>query len=589
MKHFFLTIGLVSIFLLGSFLKIYEFDQFPAAFNPDEKIYLANAYVLSKTGTDITGLWQPWKIEPFHPMFAELPAVIYGLGFLLSDNPFIAGRIFPLIFGITLPTLMGLIAWRFFHSKKIALSVFFVASFNPWIWQQSRQSFDVLMPIWFYMTGILLLLTKNRWLKLIALPAFFLGFFQYQGLKVIYPLIIAPLSFQFLFYKQKIKILNLVIIAMLLGLFVFYFLIKLPSQGANDRISQNSILGAPYQEKIIQAVNTERRMSLDSEYKTLGSNKLTVRIYDLNSRITEALNITRIFVANEPSISGFSVWSHGLFYFIDLPLILIGVYYGFKKYPKITKLLLVWLAVGLLPSLINNTNSWYIFRISWTYMTFIYLTGLGFYALLQQGKLIKLALLILYALSIVNFAYQFFFRYPVYSANGVRLYQRVLASFVSRIPKDTSVLVLTDEPEGMRDSLIVYQQIPKEKLHLIKTQIDEHKTIEYENITLSDGCFDQEKFLANQQRVVLVDLDVGECPEDKKQSSLGTDVAKIPYHGIYSILDSGQQVRIYFDPICDRQNLSGYPNITRLDQFAMEKMTNTEFCQNWIQYIKPLD
>jgi len=64
-------------------------------------------------------------------------------------------------------------------------------------------------------------------------------------------------------------------------------------------------------------------------------------------------------------------------------------------------------------------------------------------------------------------------------------------------------------------------------------------------------------------------------------------MTKIPYHGIYSILDSGQQVRIYFDPICDRQKLGGYPNITTLDQFAMEKMTDEEFCRNWIQYIKP--
>ncbi len=577
-------IAWLLVFFLSAFFKIYQFDLFPAAFHPDEKIYLANAYALAKTGTDLSGNWQPWKIEPFHHMFAELPGVIYGLGFLLTDNPFVAGRIFPLLFGTTLPILIYLLVKKLLKSTDMAFWVFVVACFNPWLWQLSRWSFDSLFSVWFYLAGLLLLLSSKKSFQLLSIPILALGFFQYQGLKLIYPLIIIPPLIQkFTSHKKNRKntlYFSFLSVALLL-VFISYLIFKLPNQKASERVSQNTIWGDEYQSEISQAVDTQRRMSLETPLKKIGANKVLSFYFDQTSKLADALDLHRIFVANEPAISGFSVWSHGLFYFIDFLLIFAGSYYLFNRKRSVFWIFLFWFFIGLIPIQINNSNDWYIFRMSWSYLIMLMVIGVGFWSITKQKTLVKILLMVIYLFSIGNFCYQFYFRYPVYSANGVRLYQRVLADYLRRTASDKKILVLMQDVVGMRDALIVYLQPGATELAALKIVDEAHPEVNFRNFDIKDNCFNKKTDLA-QYDTVIIDPIISECKTAQDQPELLPLVKELNNKGINSILDSGNQVKIINDNLCNNLPLSTYPNITKVDQFKIEKMSDEEFCLNWI-------
>src|SRR5690606_33816330 len=72
-------------------------------------------------------------------------------------------------------------------------------------------------------------------------------------------------------------------------------------------------------------VNDERRIGLDSPITQLLSNKATVFLFQFLDRHLLPFNLRFLFVSGESNLSGFSVYSHGLFYLIDLLLVIIGL------------------------------------------------------------------------------------------------------------------------------------------------------------------------------------------------------------------------------------------------------------------------
>ena len=575
---------LLAIFVVSMALKVYQFTEFPIGYHPDEQIYVVNAFSLWKTGTDLSGEWQWWKIVPFHTMFAELPSVINSIGFLFSEDPYVAGRIASLFFGSTLPLLIFFVAKKISNNLAVSLFVYFVASFNPWLWQQSRMAFDALYTLWFYFLGISLLFTKNRWLRLLSIPVLFIGFFQYQGLKLIFPLLIfSTLLYQYISPKstRKDKHLLLVISGIIVVFLGWYTLVKLPAQSASVRMQRDTIFSQNYRAQIGQKVNDERRISLRSEAAPMFSNKLSVFLYEINKKALEAVDLKTLFLTNEPAISDFSVWSHGSFYLLDFFLILLGIGYGFVRFPKQSLFLLVLFVFGLVPAIISNSNTWFTFRMSFSYFVLFFFIAFGLHNLWERNRRFFWTIFGLYVGSILVFSYHFFVRYPLYSANGFRFQYRVLSEYSMR-NADKSVYVATNEPAGFVRYYLLESSPSTSQLTQLQTpDFYEKDTFQIDNLTVSSRCLRPEMFQQQTYSVVAVDQGMSFCDP----SELKNDAVEFPaFHlSISSVLDSGEQIKIYNDSLCLPYSNTAHMDISNLAETKLAQLDTRRFCELWIK------
>lgn len=575
---------IISLLILAH---LWRFNQLPVSFHPDEKIYLVNAAVLSQFGTDLTGNWRPWQLRPFDGMFAELPSAIHALGFFISSDPFIAGRIFPLFLGLGAAWLLAILSSQLTGRRSSRWPVLLAALANPWLWQLTRTSFDPIFSLFFYLLGLVLMFSKSKW-RWLAPLSLALGFYQYQGLKVIFLPIVLSTAFYHWWSttKRKKSVMKYTAFVALTAtaLFSFYLLISLPKQTAASRVSGDTIFSEKFRTELGQAVGDERRIVLTNPFTNLFSNKLSVGYFQLWQKWVELIRLDYMFVSNDPSISGFSVWSHGLFYPIDILLMILGLTWIWrKKQNKLVGLLLFWLLLGSLPSFISTTNPWFIFRLSWLYVTMILLIGLGIERITLAPKSIKYGFSLIYFLLILNFGYQFFFRYPVYATNGNRLYERLVAEYLGRVDNSQPIRVITSEPKNQVNSFLLYNW-PQLNKSEISTILENYRQENWQvgQIKFEHQCLSPDLLYSGE--TLLVFNDITWC--DKVVTDEVMQKQFDQHRSISSILDAGEQVRIFNDQLCEYSLLARYPTVSQLNQFDLKKLSPDEFCAIWIQDLK---
>ncbi len=381
-KNFQLTVIILFLAFLSRTLFL---KSIPISLHPDEKIYAVNAKSLFLSGANLKGDWHFWQLQPLTSMHAELPSLVMAIGSFFTKDTMMAAKIVSIIFSLTLPLILALLSEHFFKKKIFFYATLIVASFNPWMWQFGRMAFDVLYGLWFYFLAILIICKNDSYKKLWSLPLIFLGFYQYQGLKLILiPIFGSVLLYQLLIDRQN-KDLNkaqkstnikiyLALLIFNLGLFGFYALIKLPSQTALNRISNYSIFSREYVDLLGGTADLERKRSLISPLTPLLSNKITVFITKQWQQFFKIFNLQHLFIDGNAALSGFSVWSKGTFYLADLFILII--FFFFPRQNKKSQLapillLLTLFLFGALPAFINIGNDWFTFRPSFSFMILI--------------------------------------------------------------------------------------------------------------------------------------------------------------------------------------------------------------------------
>jgi len=126
------------IFLIWS--RFYQLDLLPASLTHDETVYAISAQSFILQGTDLTQSHKPWSLTPIHPMYAEWPATIMSLGFLISHNSLFAAHFPSALMGVLLPFIFGWLLWGVWRNKQLAIIGVVIAAANPLLWQFSRLS-----------------------------------------------------------------------------------------------------------------------------------------------------------------------------------------------------------------------------------------------------------------------------------------------------------------------------------------------------------------------------------------------------------------------------------------------------------------
>ncbi len=565
-KLFFIYLSIVIFSLIIRFWRV---QTIPPVISHDESFYPVQAKTLSVNGHGLNGIWKPSSLTAEVELYAELPGLIMmPAAKLLPNQPILAAKITHIILGTAIIFILSALAFALTKQHSFAIFTALIASVNPWLFQFSRMGFDSMFSLFFYLTALLIFIKAKNWHKIWAFPIFFLGFFQYQGLKVIFLPIVFIASF-YNWQKKENSWPTLIVLIVSILLFVFY-LQSLRFQTSGNRL--NFLIFNDH-EYINQQVNLNRQQSLNNPWKNLYSNKLTVVGLRFVEQYINSLDLKQWFFSLDVVRNPFAVYQHGLFYPQDLFLIVLGLIFLWQKksQQKMAFLLTCLLLIAPLPAAIVSTGNWLVFRVSFLVPIYILLIAFAINQIAKKWpRSIFLGVIIIYFLFTTRFFYEYFYRYPILGTRDQYFSEKIIAQYIKRNPKK-NIIIIAPEPIFVFNEILIFNNLINQK------NIDSiNKSFQTKNYQLENFQILGERCIPNnidKNTIYISHSNVRPCDES---NDFLLDYTQIP-----SLIDGGGVYRIYQDSYCGDLNLARFPNLQN-NVFALNKLSQEDFCKNFI-------
>ncbi len=306
---------LIFIVSLGLTLRLFYLDSRPVGFTWDEAALGYNAYSLLKTGKDEYGKILPVVFKSFGDykpglyIYLTVPAIkIFGLSEFATRLP-------SAIFGTLLIVVVYLLVSKLLSAQHLALSTAFLLAINPWSIHFSRGAWEANIAL-FLTTLATLLFIKKRYIY--SSLFFGLTLFTYQGAKMFTPLLVLSLL---IIYKPNIK--KLFWPGVLGLLLLLPILWNLDSQ--SGRLKVFSIFN--YQGNLVRGITQRYLNHLSPKY---------------------------LFFTGDWSNLRQSIPYYGYFHLPEIITIAIGLIVLLRTNNQVTKLLITWLLIVILPSALSR-------------------------------------------------------------------------------------------------------------------------------------------------------------------------------------------------------------------------------------------
>lgn len=547
-KYFF---WIVIIFLLFV-TRFWVGNRITPSLTHDEMIYAANAFSLSQFGKTLSGNLGWFSLKPVHHMYAEWTASLMAPFFWIIKDPIIATHALSGLLSFTFPFVFGWLLYGIFADKKITIITIILLTISPLVIQFSKLSYDSFIALYFYILGgAVYLNSKSRW-RILAYLFLVVGFFNYQGLKLVF----LPWTV-FLYFISNIKKSWLLPIFGLC-LTLAYGIFLLPNNQTASRLDQTILTDIS---KIDAITQSRRAISLLPKAGTYFSNSILSRIELGFDNLWGSIDPRMLFLRGEPASSGFAVYSHGFFYPIDFLIMLIGltVLFQNKKTAKKGYWLCAILACSLMPAILSTASSWFLLRSLFFYLLLYVFISFGIKEV-WLSKIGKVFIVLTYTASFAIFSYQYFFQYPVARADAGEFHERLVVEYAERIPKNVRVIVYDDEPSYLYMSHLVYQKM----FQNFMTADD----ISLGNVLYTNICQEEK---ANDD-VVITSAIFDPCQEKKRAEDAV----------IVSLLDSGKKYSITNDYLCKSSPIGTYIRLSSLNDFEGLVEDTQKFCQRFI-------
>ncbi len=202
---------LLSIILLGAFLRLYNLSNDPAGFFCDEASIGYNAYSILTTGKDEYGVSYPVFFQSFGDyrpplaIYSTIPFIIlFGLNEFSTRLPSVA-------YGLITIVVMYFLGKEISYNKgnSFGLLVAFITATMPWLIHYNRTGFEFTIYVAFFTITELLLL-KSVSSKTYIVPAFTIAaltLYTYQPARLLVPLLLTGFILihkkLFLFHKKN--------------------------------------------------------------------------------------------------------------------------------------------------------------------------------------------------------------------------------------------------------------------------------------------------------------------------------------------------------------------------------------------------
>ncbi len=394
---------LFLLLALAFLLRIWQVGEIPT-FISDEASVGYNAYSVLKTGRDEWGKLLPLSFKSFGEY--KLPVYIYSavpsiVLFGLSET---AVRLPSVLAGVAAVGLIFLLGRQLFSEKVGLLAAFFLA-INPWHFEVSRLALEANLGLAFVLAGIYFLMKAKQDKKALFLSFFFfvLSFYTYNACRVFVPFF---LFFLFLIQRKTwFKILQKnwwpLVMAFFLSLPIFFS----GFQGSSQRLAKVGIFAD------LGIINRLEGKRIDC----LKNNNpyFCLAIYN------RPLTYSQVFIKNYLShfslkflfikgsgLAQYSVPERGALYHFELPFLILGLIFLFKKKKKKNLILLgLWLLTA--PIANSLTGEAHPVRALVLLPVFPILSALGIVYVFDLVKKRKLRLLFNFGLGLILLIYSF--------------------------------------------------------------------------------------------------------------------------------------------------------------------------------------
>jgi 4-amino-4-deoxy-L-arabinose transferase-like glycosyltransferase len=352
---------LFLIFLLAGFLRFYKLGDIPSGFHRDEAFFGYNAYSILKTGKDMTGKLLPLHFESFlwspglYSYFSIPFIAIFGLSSFST-------RFASALFGTLSIPLLYLFVLQLFQTNqksftsiipiKIALLSSLLFAISPWHITLSRVATENTVVVFFLILGTILTLrwyrTKHTILLVLGYINFFITLYLYQAPRAFLPFLLPLLLILFwnnISKKEKIQYICLFLLFIVVPLYGIF-----SSHELSTRASTVGLFATEHTQLVIDESLREGGVQQSSLLiERLYHNKIIGYASEYIKNYISHFSYSFLFTD-----SGFPdryrVINSGLLYFLDLPLILIGIYTLIKSKTKSAYIIFAWILISPLGS-----------------------------------------------------------------------------------------------------------------------------------------------------------------------------------------------------------------------------------------------
>ncbi len=561
------------VFLLAFILRAGWLNLFPVALTHDELNYIINAKSLFVTGQNIpltsSALFSLGETN-YDVVIAEMPSVLISpLIGLLPFSQFSARLPFATISSLSV-LLIFLIVNSLTKRKIIALLSSLTMALNPWSIHFGRTAFEINFAVFFFLLGIYFFICKDGWKILLSFPFFVFGFLSYLGFKLLFlPLIIILILWKFFIIGRK----EMKPLLVLLGLSIVVLIVYAATIKYQPAGSRTNELIFSDLNRATSVVDDERRQSVDNDLQAVFSNKATYFLKRIARSYLYAYSTDLLFLYGETR-GAYSFWYHGLLYYVDFPLIILGVIGLFVVNRKAIWLILSIIAIAPLPSVMGIVEQSYVIRSGLMFPFLAALSGIGIWFLISRIpklRVIPIAIIsVFYLVSVLNFLNLYFFRYPVYGAEGFFFSEKILSQYInlsSHKYPGNKIIVVTKEPKIVFEEFLFYNNLYSGKNNIEDLNIKiSSKDFSYKNVSFTNECV-----ISNEDNISVIYQVEQKC-----------EFVNDPQAKIMALKDSGTIFNITRDRLCEGYRLNNYLRVYNLHEFDMAKMDEENFCITWI-------
>ena len=497
MKHIQLTktvniVLLTLIVFLALFVRLFQLGNVPYGITNDNASYIYSAYSVWKTGKGIDGSFLPLS---FNTDSSNSPVPIY------LDAPFVglmgvsplSGRLPYALSGVGSVIVLYGISLLLFKKKSIALLSGLVLAISPWAIFINRTSYEANIAFFFYLLAFYVFLkTVKKGNVLWSLLFFLLAFYSYHATKIFFifliPLLVGLYRKELV---QRKKELVLFCFGSLCILASFFFVLKSQHVTRQDVLLNDSPDAA-------KQVDVERTKSdAPEKVKEIFNNKALYYLRVIRENYLEVLSPQFLFLYGDTGSSGglLGMYSRGEMYIIELPLLLLGLYFLARQQDK-KPLLFLGLILILAP--IGSTftvDKTFPLRDVMLLLPLPIFVGLGLYQfflwVLTQNTISKFLLTVgviaLYIFLFASFFYQYFYRYPLYGGENWLHSTHTVVSMAGQSNKKHVYLVSNNEMFPVQYA--IFNQIDPQ---LVQKAWGKKDPI-LGNVTILDECLNQGK------------------------------------------------------------------------------------------------
>jgi hypothetical protein len=442
---------LIAILVLAAGLRLYKINDIPHGFYWDEAAIAYNAWGLAVWNRDEFGNKLPVSFRSFGDYKA--PLLIYILGGIYKFTGLHPEylRIIVALSGIGVVGLTYLLAAELERQKKLPqntalISTVFIAV-TPWTVNFSRFGLEAMLALFLFLAGALFLekSTRNSRYLYLAGILFSLCLYAYHSAKIVVPLFLlawARINRKTLWQQKKTLTASLVIAVLLLIPQIMDTFFGPGFERGKSLIFFSDITLLP--QHILSFLNPQ--------FWIFGQDSVGLR----------------------HSVPGFGVLFKTIFMFLVAGMIMI------LKHKK-NRYLLVWMIIGLLPSILSN-DAPHAIRSLMALPPVIFIASVGYVAIPRLFQ--KLSLLIL-AVEVVLYLNAYYGAYAVNSATAFQYGYKQAILEAEAIADSNDKIIVTDHYGQPYIYTLLYRKLTPEEFSFGALANYEFKTIDWMEVNPS--------------------------------------------------------------------------------------------------------